>query len=93
MLDRFSKALFVVSMIVLSIAFGSLGALFNWFPHSQLAQAVGGVRYIMANCKNDLALEPTRHPEPATPVDRPRLPSPTGRGNDARIGAGRWADA
>lgn len=69
-MDRFSKAIFQCSIIVLAVLFGSVGALFDWFPHPQLAQALGGIRSLSENWKNDLELEPTRHLVPVSDPER-----------------------
>ena len=62
-----SRALFVLSIVVLSVIYGSASAVFHWFPGPQIRQAINGVQVFAENWRNDLQLEPTRHLVDAPP--------------------------
>ena len=64
-MDRFSRVLFFVSLVTLSVVYGSFGAIYGWFPHKQIRQSLGAWLEFRENWRNDLELEPTRHLVPA----------------------------
>ncbi len=63
--EKLAKGAFIVSLVVLSVLYGSYGATVGWFPVKLVRSAVGDWENLKANWRNDFALEPTRHIVPA----------------------------
>ncbi|WP_147457642.1 arylsulfotransferase family protein [Paracoccus alkanivorans] len=59
--DRAIRTLFVTSLVVISVAYGTVSAWWNWFPAPQIGLAYRTLMDVAANWRNDIGLEPTRH--------------------------------
>ena len=68
--ERVARVAFLVSLVVLSVLYGSYGATQGWFPVKLVRKAEGDIRNLAANWRNDFALEPTRHVVPANDPER-----------------------
>ena len=72
--DRLAIAAFLISLVVISVAYGTVAVWLGWFPAPQIDRAYRAVLDISENWKNGLALEPTRHL--VAPDDSGRAPNP-----------------
>ena len=72
--DRLAICAFLVSLVVISVAYGTVAVWLGWFPAPQIDRAYRAVLDLSENWKNDLALEPTRHL--VAPDDSGRVPNP-----------------
>ena len=64
------RLLFVLSIAVLGVGYGSVAATQHWFPHPQIADSVHTAMDVMQHWENDLGGSPTRHLIPADAPDR-----------------------
>ena len=63
--EKIAKVAFLVSLVVLSVLYGSYGATRGWFPFKLVRAAAGDWENLKANWRNDFAMQPTRHIVPA----------------------------
>lgn len=59
--DRLAPAVFIVSVAVLGIVYGTVSSWWGWFPAPQIGLAHRTMLDLQKNWRNDLGLEPTRH--------------------------------
>lgn len=59
--ERLGPVLFVASLGVITLVYGTVATTRGWFPAPQIQLAQRTLMDISHNWKNDLALEPTRH--------------------------------
>ncbi|MBB3229605.1 arylsulfotransferase family protein [Halomonas stenophila] len=59
--DRIGLIVFVVSLAIIAMVYGTVSSMRGWFPAPQIKLAQQTLIDVASNWKNDLALEPTRH--------------------------------
>ncbi|MCZ0814344.1 MAG: arylsulfotransferase family protein [Pseudomonadota bacterium] len=70
--DRLAAAVFVLSIVVLSVVYGAVASVRGWFPAPQIELAHDTIVDLALFWRNDLGLAPTRHLVPAAENDPDR---------------------
>ncbi|MEM7489247.1 MAG: hypothetical protein AAF390_09010, partial [Pseudomonadota bacterium] len=74
--DRLARGVFLASLAVIAIIYGTVSSWWGWFPAPQIGLAHRTYLDLRENWRNDFGLEPTRHLVP--PNDSGEFPAERG---------------